>query len=138
MIAHAASWEAIRPRTNDERRGAWAARYYGAGHHRRCQTLHRDAGRGTGIPAHIIALACKIQARRARHPSPGIERPSPAAGQDQHDAGKSYAHRAAVLARPPRRVIRGTYDAASGIDLRSEAQAEREDAITTYAARRGE
>ncbi|MDR3445951.1 hypothetical protein [Dyella sp.] len=29
------SWEGCEPQTNDERRAAWAARFYSGGHHRK-------------------------------------------------------------------------------------------------------
>ena len=35
MLMHTRNLEAIRPRSNDERRASWAARYFALGHHRR-------------------------------------------------------------------------------------------------------
>lgn len=29
------TWDGCRPMSDDERRAAWAARYYGSGHHRK-------------------------------------------------------------------------------------------------------
>ena len=35
FLMHAQSMEDIRPRSNDERRGEWAAKYFGHGYHNR-------------------------------------------------------------------------------------------------------
>ena len=55
ILMHARSMDAIRPRSNDERRGEWAARYFAAGYHRipskprvRLQPTTERAGRIAG------------------------------------------------------------------------------------------
>ena len=35
MLMHARNLEAIRPRSNDERRAQWASKFFALGHHRR-------------------------------------------------------------------------------------------------------
>jgi len=35
IVQHAKTWGALRQRSNDERLATWAAKYYGAGLHRR-------------------------------------------------------------------------------------------------------
>ena len=35
MLMHTRNLEAIRPRSNDERRAQWASRFFSLGHHRR-------------------------------------------------------------------------------------------------------
>lgn len=39
IVIPARDLESVRPRTNDERRVAWAARYFGGGHHHHHNTF---------------------------------------------------------------------------------------------------
>lgn len=76
-LQHARSMEAIRPPSNNERRAAWAERYYRNGHHN--TPAAADAAAGTPSPANPLdprapgcrqgALSTPAAVRSARVPS---------------------------------------------------------------------